>query len=81
MQPSPFDFLPAFRRTAYPSLLDFWKVKFEKLSSTNWIFDLQESILRLIFAGYTGSKNSVRNRQLGELDFSNLTFQKSSKVG
>ena len=40
----------------YPSVFDFWKVKIEKLSSTNWIFNLQKSILKLIFAGYTGSK-------------------------
>ena len=50
-------------------------------SSTNWIFGLWESILKLIFAGYTGSKNSVRNRlkiQFDELNFSKLIFQKSS---
>ena len=44
-------------------------------------FSLQKSILKLIFAGYTGSKNSVRNRlkiQFAELDFSKLIFQKSS---
>jgi hypothetical protein len=47
----------------------------------NWIFNLQKSILKLIFAGYTGSKNPVRNRlkiQFFELDFSNLIFQKLS---
>jgi hypothetical protein len=41
----------------------------------NWIFSLQKSILKLIFAGYTGSKNPVRNElkiQLVELDFSNF---------
>ena len=35
----------------------------------------------MIFAGYTGSKNPVRNRlkiQFVELDFSKLIFQKSS---
>ena len=35
----------------------------------------------MIFAGYTGSKNQVRNRlkiQFVELDFSKLIFQKSS---
>ena len=35
----------------------------------------------MIIAGYTGSKNSVRNRlkiQIFELDFSKLNFQKSS---
>ena len=48
---------------------------------TNWIFSLQKSISKLIFAGYTGSKNQVRNRlkiQFVELDFSKLIFQKSS---
>ena len=47
----------------------------------NWIFSLQESISKLIFAGYTGSKNPVRNRlkiQFVKLDFSKLIFQKSS---
>ena len=61
----------------YPSLLDFWKIKFEKSSATNWIFNLQKSISKLIFAGYTGSKNPVRSRrkiQFVELDFSNLIF-------
>ena len=54
---------------------------FEKSSLTNWIFSLQKSISKLIFAGYTGSKNPVRNRQkiqFVELDFSKLIFQKSS---
>ena len=35
----------------------------------------------MIFAGYTGSKNPLRNRlkfQFAELDFSKLIFQKSS---
>ena len=62
------------------SVIDFWKNKFEKSSSTNWIFNLQKSILKLIFVGYTGSKNTFRNRlkiQLVKLDFSNLIFQKS----
>ena len=48
---------------------------------TNWIFSLQKSISKLIFAGYTGSKNPVRNRlkiQFVKLDFSKLIFQKSS---
>ena len=70
--------------TPYPSVLNFWKIQFEKSSSTNWIFNLQKSISKLIFAGYTGSKNPVRNRlkiQFVELDFSNLIFQKSSTDG
>ena len=63
------------------SVLEFWKIKLEKSSSANWIFSQQKSILKLIFAGYTGSKNPVRNRlkiQLVKLDFSKLIFHKSS---
>ena len=63
------------------SVREFWKSKLENSSSTNWIFSQQKSILKLIFAGYTGSKNPVRNRlkiQFIELDFSKLIFQKSS---
>ena len=41
----------------------------------NWIFNLQKSILKLIFAGYTGSTQFV------ELYFSNLIFEKSSTDG
>ena len=44
------------------SVLDFCKIKFGKSSSTTWIFNQQKSILKLIVAYYTGSKNSVRNR-------------------
>ena len=46
---------------------------FEKSSLMTWIFSLQKSISKLIFAGYTVSKNPVRNRlkiQFVELDFS-----------
>jgi hypothetical protein len=53
----------------------------ENSSSSNWIFSLQKSISKLIFPGYTGSKNPVRNRlkiKFVELDFSKLIFQKSS---
>ena len=53
----------------------------EKSSSINWIFSLQKSISKLIFVGYTGSKNPLWNRlkiQFIKLDFSNLIFQKSS---
>ena len=63
------------------SVLELWQIKLENSSSTNWIFSLQKSISKLIFAGYTGSKNSVWNRpkiQFVELDFSKLIFQKSS---
>ena len=44
-------------------------------------FTLQKSILKLIFAGYTGSRNPVQNRlkiQFVELDFSKMIFQISS---
>ena len=34
----------------------FWKIKLEKSSSTNWIFSLQKSISKLIFASCTSSK-------------------------
>ena len=63
------------------SVLEFWKIKLEKSSLTNWIFSLQKSISKFIFAGYTGSKNQVRNRlkiQFFELDFSKLIIQISS---
>jgi len=63
------------------SVLDFWKKKLCKSSSTNWIFSLQKLISKLIFAGYTGSKIPVRNRlkiQSIKLDFSKLIFQKTS---
>ena len=62
------------------SVLEFWKIKLEKSSPTNWIFSLQKSISKLIFEGYTGSKNQVQNRlkiQFVELDFSQLIFQKN----
>ena len=36
-----------------------WKNQVGKKSSTNWIFSLQKSISKLIFAGYTGSKNLI----------------------
>ena len=52
------------------SLQLFSKIKLDELDF--W------SILNLIFAGYTGSKNQVRNRvkiQFVELDFLNLIFQ------
>ena len=66
----------------YPLLICTWFLKkVVKIKSTNWIFSLQKSILKLIFAGYTGSKNSVQNRlkiQFVELDLSKLIFQKSS---
>ena len=45
--------------TPWPSVLDFWKKK-------------KKSILKLIFAGYTGCKNSVQNRV--KIQFVNLIF-------
>ena len=56
------------------SVLEFWKFKLEKSSSTNWIFSQQESILKLICAG---SKNQVWNRlkiKFMELDFFQIDF-------
>ena len=67
------------RITSYPSVLDFWKIKFEKFSLTNGISNLQKSISKLIFAGYTCSKNQVGNWiKILFVDpaFSNLIFQK-----
>ena len=58
--------------TPYPSVLDFWKIKFEKSSFTNWIFYLQKSILKFIFAGYTSRKNPVRRTGFFQLDFSKI---------
>ena len=29
---------------SFPSILDFWKIKFEKFCWTNWIYNLQKSI-------------------------------------
>ena len=72
------------KETPYPSILDFWKIKFKKSNSTNWIFDLKKSISKLIFAGYTCSKNPVQNGlklQFVDIDFSNLIFQNSSTDG
>ena len=66
------------RLSPFWSVLDFWKVKLGKSSSTNWIFSLQKSISKLILVSYTGP---VRNRlkiQFVELDFSKLIIQKSS---
>ena len=65
-------------------LSEITKIFFLYPKLSNWIFNLQKSISELIFAGYTGSKNPVRNRQkiqFVELDFSNLIFQKSSTDG
>ena len=59
------------------SVLDFWKIKLKKSSLTNWIFSLQKSISKLLFAGYTGSNNPVRNRlkiQFVELGFFQIDF-------
>ena len=41
----------------------------------NWIFSLQKSISKLIFVGYTGSKNQVRNTvKLRAVDWSTIQF-------
>ena len=51
------------------------------LSWVGWHFLLGLAVELHIFAGYTGSKNQIRNRQkikLIKLDFLNLIFQKSS---
>ena len=61
------------------SVLELWQIKLENSISTNWIFCLQKSISKLIFAGCTGSKNQVWNRlkiKFAELDFSKLIFSK-----
>jgi hypothetical protein len=55
------------------SVLDFWKIKFEKSS-------LKNQVRRTVFLAYTGSKSLVWKRlkiQFIELDFSKLIFQKS----
>ena len=65
-------------------VLDYSKIKLEKSSSTNWIFNLEKLIAKLISAGYRGSKNPVWNKlkiQFNKLDFSNLIFKKSSTDG
>ena len=51
------------------SALDFWKTKFDKLSSMNWIFC---SISNLNFAGYTGSKNAVHQTWCFKLRFAKI---------
>ena len=71
-----FKFILTLSRPIHLYLLIFEKS--EKSSSTNWIFNLQKSISKLIFAGYTGSKNPVRNRlkiQFVELDFSKIKYR------
>ena len=45
---------------------------------------MKKPISKLIFAGYTGSKNAVQNRlktQFVKLDFSNLMLIKCRSVG
>ena len=62
------------------SVLEFWKIKLEKSSSTYWIFSLKKSISKLIFEDYTCSRNQVWNRltnpvcQTGfsQIDFSDI---------
>ena len=60
----------AFQKNILPLYLNF-----EKLSSTNWIFSLQKSILKSFIN--TCIKNPVQNRlkiQFIQLDFSQLIF-------
>ena len=54
--------------------IEFGKIKLENSSSTDWLFSLQKSILKLIFAAYTGSKNPVWNRLKIQFVESNLIF-------
>ena len=68
-------------QTPYWSALEFWNIKLENAGTMNLIFSLQKLTSKLIFAGYTGSKNQARNSlkiQFVEFDFSKLMFQKSS---
>jgi hypothetical protein len=65
---SPVDLYLIFEKSIRKN--QFGKINFNKLD-----FSLQKSILKFIFAGYTGSKNQVRNRlkiHFVELDFSKL---------
>ena len=74
----------------YLSVLDFWKSLFHKIDfwilSLNLIFELDFlSVSKLIFSGYTGSKNQVWYRQKIELKnqvkksiLRNRDFKKSS---
>jgi hypothetical protein len=59
-------------------VLEFWKIKLEKSSSTNWIFSLQKSISKSVFAGYTGSKNLIEIDK--NLDFPNWFFRNQVKI-
>ena len=51
-------------QSPYPSLLNFWKIKFEKSSLTNWILTCP-----------VWNRPKIK---FVEIDFSNLIFQKSS---
>ena len=69
--------------TPYPSVLYFWKITFEKSSSMNWIFNLKKWISKLIFAGYTGSKNLVwkwLKIEFVKLDFPTWFFKKQVQM-
>ena len=44
----------------FSSVIVFLRIKYEKSNLNNWILNLQKSISKLIFAGYTGSKKSNR---------------------
>ena len=60
-------------QSPYPSVLDFWKIKLEKSSSTNWIFKTN-----WIFTVCVACKNQFRNwfcRLKIQFSSSNLIFQ------
>ena len=55
--------------------LNFEKIKLENSILTNWIFSLQKSISKLIFSGYTGSKNPVRQTLFFKIQYQiNMEF-------
>ena len=60
------------------SVLEFWKIKLEKSSSMNWISSLQKSISKLIFEGYTGSKNPVCRTGFFQIDFTVIKYRSTS---
>ena len=59
----------------YPSVLDFWKIKFEKSSSTNWFLTCKNQFRNWFFQAiqYTGSKNPVHRTWFFNLIFLNTT--------
>ena len=51
---------PGNTNMPFSSVIVFLRIKYEKSNLNNWILNLQKSISKLIFAGYTGSKKSNR---------------------